>query len=102
MRCLAVFAAVLTVGCSTPEQQAARDQRVAQIYHDKCAAMGAVSQEQFFQCRLQLQQADTAASAEYGRRMQAAGNALLTPQPQRRYVNCTTLPAGMGTQTTCY
>lgn len=100
---LGLFAAL--VGCaSSPEEQAAKEQRVAQIYHDRCAAMGAVTQDQFFNCRLQMQQADAARSAEYGRRMQTAGAQLLAPQPvpQRRFVNCTTMPASMGTRTTCY
>lgn len=105
MRRWTVGLLILAAGCATtPEEQAAKEQRTAQAYHDRCAAMGAVTQDQFFNCRLQLQQADIARSEAYGRRMQAAGAALMAgnPQPQRQFVNCTTMPAGVGTRTTCY
>ena len=92
-------------GCTTPEQQAARDQRVAQIYHDQCASMGAVTQDQFFNCRLQLQQADAARSEAYGRRMQAVGAQMLmgNPQPQQypRTVTCRSVPEGIVVRTVC-
>lgn len=103
MKYLAIFVAILAAGCATLEQRAARDQRVAQRYHDRCAAMGAVTQDQFFQCRLQLQQADTTASEAYGRRMQAAGNSLImgTPQQQQRPVTCRSVPEGVIVRTVC-
>ncbi len=91
--------------CTTPEQQAAHDQRVAQIYHDQCASMGAVTQDQFFNCRLQLQQADAARSEAYGRRMQAVGAQMLmgNPQPQQypRTVTCRSVPEGIVVRTVC-
>lgn len=95
----------LLAGCVSPEQQAAHDQRVAQIYHDQCASMGAVTQDQFFNCRLQLQQADAARSEAYGRRMQAVGAQMLmgNPQPQQypRTVTCRSVPEGIVVRTVC-
>lgn len=53
MRRWTVGLLILAAGCATtPEEQAAKEQRTAQAYHDRCAAMGAVTQDQFFNCRL--------------------------------------------------
>jgi len=97
----------LLAGCAaTPEQQAAREQRTAEITRSRCASMGAVNQDQFFQCRLQLQQADIARSQAYGRQMQAVGNAMIvgTPQQQPTYqrpVTCRSIPEGIMVRTVC-
>ena len=91
--------------CTTPEQQAARDQRVAQQYHDRCAAMGAQTQEQFFQCRLQMQQADQARAAAYRNALNPVFDQMISGTPQQqtyqRPVTCRSIPEGIMVRTVC-
>jgi len=107
-----LLAALLMVatGCSaqTPAQ---RQLAASEEANAQCLAMGARNHQEVLNCRMamynQAQAQQAAASAEYGRRMQAVGAQLLMgnhqpSQPQRRFVNCTTMPNGIGTNTTCY
>ena len=95
----------LLAGCVSPEQQAARDQRVAQRYHDRCAAMGAQTQEQFFQCRLQMQQADQARAAAYRNALDPVFDQMISGTPQQqtyqRPVTCRSIPEGIMVRTVC-
>lgn len=96
-------------GCTSGVESAQRqaDRNNAQI--ERCQSLGAQTQEQMFQCRLQLQQADQAQQEAYGRQMQAMGNALIMGTPQQRQqpvyrapVQCVTSPAGRNVVTNCY
>lgn len=105
MKALFLLALGLLAGCASPEQQIAQQQRAAQAGIERCRALGAVTQEQFFQCRMQQQQADAARSEAYGRQMQALGNAMImgTPQQQtyQRPVTCRSIPEGIMVRTVC-
>lgn len=106
MRAPFLFMLGILASCASPEQQIANQQRAAQAGIERCRAMGAVTQEQFFQCRLQQQQADAARSEAYGRQMQALGTAMImgTPQQQPTYprsVTCRSIPEGVMVRTVC-
>lgn len=90
----AALAAVLLSGCLSPEEEAALEQKRAAQDTQRCAALGATTQDQVFWCRMRLREDRLAAERATGAALQQVGQTLMNPprqQPRRMLTtNCHT------------
>lgn len=88
-----VALACALAGCGLdPKYMAEKQRRDEQQQIEQCRRLGAVTQDQFFQCRMRLEEQRRAANAASGAALQAAGAMLMNPprRPAPTTTNCHT------------